>query len=172
MMNTKRFMAGAIAILLLAVLAAITSGCSGPSTISGIKTETPPSNTQTQTTTTTTSKAPVPGNVEGLEIYENNDPFQPKVSDTSTSSQPAATQSQTPTTGTPVTTTAQATLDGISGDKQTATISINGQQYANVAVGQKFASSFQLMGIASGSVNILYGDNQYTLALQETITVK
>jgi len=116
------------------------------------------------------------GKVKGLEIYENHDPFQPLTGPGATT-QPVTTSTSSSeigadgeTTTTVITSQSQVRLVSIEGSS--ATIRVEDTDYAGLQAGDTFADSYKLQTIGSGSVSILFGDNQYTLYLGETISVK
>lgn len=148
----------------------IATGCTAAPPSGGeFQKETTPSAKKT-TETKQTAKT-VPGKVEGYEIYENKDPFQPLVgAGAQTQTQTVTTTTTTPDGGV-TSTSAQVKLITIPlGDS--AAIEVNGTLYEGLKVGDTFANNFKLMSIGTGSVIIQYGDNQYTLYLGETLNVK
>ncbi len=118
--------------------------------------------TQTKTTVVSTK-------IEGYEIFDIKDPFGPLIGQGSTTQ--VLTTTTTTGTGTQTTSTNQVKLVSIPLGT-TATIDVNGTYHENLRAGDTFAQVFKLLTIGSGSVTILYGDNQYTLYLGETISVK
>lgn len=110
-----------------------------------------------------------PTKIEGYEIFDIKDPFGPLTGAGSTTQ--VLTTTTTTGTGTQTTSTNQVKLVSIPLGT-TATIDVNGTYHENLRAGDTFAQAFKLLTIGSGSVTILYGDNQYTLYLGETISVK
>lgn len=154
-----------VSIAMIALVGFVLSGCATPPEVGTIKNETPPSSTKSTEQTT----KPTPGKIEGYEIYENNDPFQPKVGAGSTAT--VTTTTTTTATGT-TTTTSSATLLSVATDLSSATILVDGNTYSNIAQGATFAGKYRLLSISAGSVEVMYGDNQYTLYLGQAMTVK
>ena len=163
----------AITVLCLMVPAYL-AGCGAATPTGGeFQKETAPS---TKTTEQKAVKTVAAGKIEGFEIYENKDPFQPlsgpgsttRTVTTTTTSTTAGAGGSTSTTTTA--SQAQVRLGSISG--VTASINVDGTDYANLRAGDTFAGTYKLVSIGTGSVTILYGDNQYTLYLGETISVK
>lgn len=143
-------------------LAVVTAGCAPSVTAPTAETKptSPPASSSAETAERT------PGPTQGYEVYENKDPFQPQSGAGATT---AVIATPTGQTGVAV---HSVSLASISTDGTKATISVDGTNYPDLAVGSTFATSFQLMSIGTGSVVILYGDNRYTLYLGETLTVK
>jgi uncharacterized lipoprotein YajG len=152
-----------VPIMVIAMAGLMISGCATPPEVGTLKKETAPSSSKSTDQQTT---KPVPGKIEGYEIYENNDPFQPKLG------AGASTTVTTTTTSTGGTTTSSATLVSVSTDLTTATITVNGTTYTDIPQGSTFASNYRLISISAGSVVIMYGDNQYTLYLGQAMTLK
>ncbi len=164
--STIQFSITAIAIL----LAVTTAGClaSVPSGTEFQKETTPSSKSKSSTTAQTVTPTPA-GKIEGYEIYENKDPFQPLIG--AGANTRTLTTTTTDSSGAVVSsTTTTVRLDSISGS--TANITVNGTPYNNLKVGDSFGGSFKVISIGTGSVVIQFGDNQYTLYLGETINVK
>lgn len=162
-----------VAILVFVVSIFAISGCVGSPTgteLKGKPMPQPQPPVSENTSNETQQKPSLKGGMEGYEIYENKDPFQPLIGKGS------ATTVTTTTTTTPgggiTTTSATATLLSISPDGTKANISISGTTYSDLKAGDTFAESYKLLSIGTGSVTILYGDNQYTLYLGETLTLK
>lgn len=160
--------------ILLMVISMIAAGCGAATPTSGqFQKETAPS---TKTTEQKTVKTNADGKITGFEIYENKDPFQPLSGPGSTTQTVTTTTTATDTvaggTTSTTTTTSQAQVRLVSINGATATINADGTDYPDLAAGATFASVYKLVSIGTGSVTILYGDNQYTLYLGETISVK
>ncbi len=159
------------AVLFLAC--SIISGCATPTTTGEFQKETAPSSKSTGTPSTTTVTA---GKIEGYEIYENKDPFQPLYGPGATTRTITTTTTTTDTTAggntTTTTTTAQTQVKLIAISNGLATINTGDTDYTDLKAGDTFAGSYKVLTIGTGSVTILYGDNQYTLYLGETISVK
>lgn len=159
-----------VSIILLSIVASaqlLVSGCTSSLPTAGEFQKEPTPTAKSSTGTKTTAKTPT-GKIEGREIYENRDPFKPLFGQGSTTQ--TVTTTTTGPTGQVQATSVQVQLVSITGS--TATINVNGTDYPNIKVGDTFADVFKLLSIGPGSVVILYGDNQYTLYLGETITVK
>lgn len=175
MINSRHnFLRATVSFALAIGLGVTMAGCGAATPTGGeFQKETAPS---VKTTEQKTAKTPAPGKIEGFEIYENKDPFQPLSGPGSTTKTVTTTTTTTGTdaggnTSTTTTTSqAQVTLVSISGT--TATINAEGTDYPNLSAGSTFAGAYKLISIGTGSVTILYGDNQYTLYLGETISVK
>ena len=148
------------------------AGCSSAPTTGEFQKETAP----TSQSTTTSKSTVTAGKVEGYEIYENKDPFQPLFGPGSTTKTVTTTTTTTGTGGggatTTTTTTTQTQVRLVSIDNGAATINTGGTDYPNLKAGSTFAGSYKVITIGTGSVTILFGDNQYTLYLGETISVK
>ncbi len=168
MMNRKQYLTKSVLILILImIIGLVLQGCASPPSGGEFKKETPPS---TKTSKEESEKKTTPGKIEGYEIYENQDPFQPKVGEGAAATVTTATT--TTDIGQLQTTTAQVNLVSISPEGTAATINVDGTEYADVTVGTEFGGAFKLVSIGTGSVEVLYGDNQYTLYLGETLTLK
>ena len=168
MMNKKLSLAKIVLVVVITMtIGLVLQGCAQPPSGGEFKEETTPS---TKTSTEESKKKTTPGKIEGYEIYENQDPFQPKVGEGAGTTVTTATT--TTETGQMQTTTAQVSLISISSDGKTATINVDGTEHAGIVAGSEFAGAFQLVSIGTGSVEVLYGDNRYTLYLGETLTLK
>lgn len=153
------------ALIFIALLGFVIAGCAAPTGIK-FKPEAPSESTSTSGgQLSSTAQAPSRGLVEGYEIYENKDPFQPLTGT-------GATQQVTTATVATPTGLAHVTLVSIAANGSSASFSVDGTDYANISVGATFASYFKLLSIGTTSVTILYGDSQYTLAVGETLTLK
>lgn len=164
-------MMAAILVFILSIFAI--SGCAGSPTGTQFKSQPvpQPQPSVTDKTSNETQQKPSPkGGMEGYEIYENKDPFQPLVGKGSSTT--VTTTTTTTPGGVTTTTSATATLVSVSSDGTKATINISGTPYPDLRAGDTFAGSYKLLSIGTGSVTILYGDNQYTLYLGETLTLK
>jgi hypothetical protein len=84
----------------------------------------------------------------------------------------AATSTGAGGTTTTTTTTSQSQVKLVSISGTTATINVGGTDHTGLVAGNTFAESYRLLTVGSGSVTILFGDNQYTLYLGETLSVK
>jgi hypothetical protein len=176
MINFKREMRPVFFIIFVIVaIAGVNAGCASTGTVTqNFQKETAPASTS-QTASATVSKGTA-GKIEGFEIYENKDPFQPLYgpgSETRTITKTTTTTDTTAGGSTNTTTTSeqvQVKLVAING--ATATINAAGTDYPDLKAGDSFGGSFKLLSIGTGSVTILYGDNQYTLYLGETVSVK
>jgi hypothetical protein len=168
------FKPGIFILLVVLLVIVANTGCSPSSTLNvNFQKETAPASI-TQAASSTVSKLS-PGKIAGYEIYENKDPFQPLYGPGATTRTITKTTTTADTTTDGTTTTAttdqvQVKLVAINGT--TATINAAGTDYPNLKAGDTFGNSFKLLTIGTGSVTILYGDNQYTLYLGETISVK
>lgn len=170
--NRSRLLA--VAITISAVWAAVAvTGCSTTSTPTG---EFQKETTPTTTTTSTTPAAAVTGKLAGYEIYENKDPFQPLYGPGATTRTVTTTTTTTGTgaggTTNTTTTTSQSQVRLVSITGSTATINVGDTDYPDLVANSIFAGSFKVVTIGTGSVTIIYGDNQYNLYLGETISVK
>ncbi len=165
MMNENRKL---FTVLLITAMTAgiILSGCTATPEVGTIKQEKAPSSSKSTDQAVTKT---APGKIEGYEIYENNDPFQPKIGPGSSTT--VTTTTTTTSTGT-TTTTSSATLLSVATDLSSATILVDGNTYSNIAQGATFATNYRLLSISAGSVVVMYGDNQYTLYLGQAMTVK
>lgn len=150
-------------------LAMCLAGCGTATTTPGQfqKESTPSDLSETEQTQMKTTVAPT--KIEGYEIFDIKDPFGPLTGPGSTTQ--VITTTTTTGTGTQTTSTNQVRLVSIPSGT-TATIDVNGTDYENLRAGDTFAQTFKLLTIGTGSVTVLYGDNQYTLYLGETISVK
>lgn len=155
---------GTSVFMLIALLGIAVAGCLRLPTGIEFKPEAPPGATQEATEEEAVTPPPT-GSIEGYEIYENKDPFQPLTG-------PGAEQAITTTTVTTPTGLARVTLVSIASDQSSANFTVDGTSYSNVGVGQIFADYFKLISISINSVVILYGDSEYTLYLGETLTLK
>ena len=145
------------------------AGCGTATTPMGqFQKESAPS-VSSETEKTQTKTTVVPTKIEGYEIFDIKDPFGPLTGPGSTTQ--VLTTTTTTGTGTQTTSTNQVRLVSIPSGT-TATVEVNGTNYENLRAGDTFAQTFKLLTIGTGSVTILYGDNQYTLYLGETISVK
>lgn len=175
MMN-RRSAGMLFAVVVWLLVAVLGSGCgAGTPTGGEFQKETAPT-TATATTNQKTAKTTTTGKIEGYEIYENKDPFQPLSGPGSTTKTVTTTTTATGTsadgTTSTTTTTSQAQVRLVSISGTTATINVNGTDHPALRAGDTFANVYKLISIGTGSVTILYGDNQYTLYLGETISVK
>lgn len=154
-------------LILIALLGLVVAGCLRLPTAIEFKPEAPSSAMKeaAEEGSEITLQPPSKGSIEGYEIYENKDPFQPLTG-------PGAEQAVTTTTVPTPTGLARVTLVSIASDGSSANFTVDGTNYSNVKVGDTFASYFKLISISTGSVVILYGDSQYTLYLGETLTLK
>lgn len=159
----KRLLSVSILIILLGV---VVVGCMQLPTQIEFKPEAPPGATApAEEETEITPQPPAKGSIEGYEIYENKDPFQPLTG-------PGAEQAITTTTVTTPTGLARVTVVSITSDGSSANFTVDGTSYSNVRAGETFATYFKLVSISTNSVVILYGDSEYTLYLGETLTLK
>lgn len=152
--------------VLIALLGLVVAGCVRLPTGIEFKPEAPSGTTApTEEEAEITPQPPSKGSIEGYEIYENKDPFQPLTG-------PGAEQAITTTTVTTPTGLARVTLVSIASDGSSANFTVDGASYSNVRAGETFATYFKLVSISTNSVVILYGDSEYTLYLGETLTLK
>jgi hypothetical protein len=170
----RNFLSAILVTAVVTVLFAI-SGCSPASTpTSEFQKESTPATTSTASTSAPATTAA--GKIAGFEIYENKDPFQPlygpgaTTRTVTTSSTTTGTGAGGTTSTTTTTSQTQVTLVSITGTS--ATINVGGTDYPNLAANSVFAGSFKVVSVGTGSVTILFGDNQYTLYLGETVNVK
>ncbi len=167
----RRIVFARAAMLLLACF--MIAGCGTATTTGEFQKEAAPATTSTGTSSKTTVAA---GKIEGYEIYENKDPFQPLYGPGATTRTVTTTTTTTGTAAgggtTTTTTTAQTQVKLIAISNGLATINTGGTDYTDLKAGDTFAGSYKVLTIGTGSVTILYGDNQYTLYLGETISVK
>lgn len=174
MSNRVLIIRAGLIVSVIAFAISISTGCGAATPTGGeFQKETAPS---TKTTEQKTVKSTTAGKIEGFEIYENKDPFQPLTGPGSTTRTVTTTTTETETgaggTTSTTTTTSQAQVRLVSISGGTATINVDGVDHANLKAGDTFATAYKLISIGTGSVTILYGDNQYTLYLGETISVK
>ncbi len=162
-----------LAVILLGLMLGA-SGCTSTTPTGEFQKEVSP--TSATKTTPKTTAATTTGKVAGYEIYENKDPFQPLYGPGATTRTITTTSTTTGTgaggTTSTTTTTSQTQVRLVSINGATATINVGGTDYPDLAVNATFAGSYKVISIGTGSVVIMYGDNQYTLYLGETISVK
>jgi len=179
-----------LCVLLVAGIAIATSG--GNKGSGGIRAQgsTPTSTTPgttPQTSTPTASKLTIDQvQVPPLSIYRRRNPFEPLVNEEAQTTGTLPTgggvaslnvvtvppQLRTNSNGVPETVSTAITLEGVTkqADASVARISVAGQVFDNVAVGQTFADNYKLLSIGGdSSATILFGDERFTIFTGQSI---
>jgi hypothetical protein len=180
-----------LCVLLVAGIAIATSGSNKGG--GGIKaqgsvpaTTTAPGSTPQTTTPAAPTLTVEQVQVPPLSIYRRRNPFEPLVDEEVLSGPNGTTatggagldvvtvppQLRTDSNGVPETVSTAITLEGVTkqADATVARISVAGQAFDNIAVGQTFADNYKLLSInGDSSATILFGDERFTIYTGQSI---
>ena len=179
-----------LCVLLVAGIAIATSssnkGGGGIRAQGSTPTSTTPGTTP-QTTTPAASKLTIEQvQAPPLSIYRRRNPFEPLVNEEAQTTATTITatggaalnvvtvppQLRTDSNGVPETVSTAITLEGVTkqADATVARISVAGQVFDNIAVGQTFADNYKLLSIGGdSSATILFGDERFTIYTGQSI---
>jgi hypothetical protein len=179
-----------LCVLLVAGIAIATSGSNrsggGIRAQGSTPTSTAPGTTP-QTTTPAASKLTIEQvQAPPLSIYRRRNPFEPLVNEEAQTTATTITatggaalnvvtvppQLRTDSNGVPETVSTAITLEGVTkqADATVARISVAGQVFDNIAVGQTFADNYKLLSIGGdSSATILFGDERFTIYTGQSI---